>query len=167
MKRSAFVIAVFAVFLAGTPTYGDSIPEGHHLVYRRVVVTNLDRHPNIVLLTCTIGPMIQGYEIAEVEQDEALEIGYKFNSMTLFAIERSAYNAVGGLNGIDFDGLFEKITPVEIIKPGDFTVIDKNPLIESEYYYRIHFTSESSITLVLDKRILKYNDGTPDRIEEF
>ncbi len=83
------------------------------------------------------------------------------------AIQKSAIDNAGGLGGIDLTSLAERVTPAEIIDPGIFTVVDANPLESTEYYYRIQSVGGSTITLTLAQRILKYNDGTPDRVEDF
>ena len=155
-----------AVVLLGGHSYGDVIPEDHHIVDCKVQITNTDSFPDVVIVSYTVGPMIPDYEVSVVGQEE-LSVGYKFDHLRLFALEKTAFDNAGGLNNINFKSLEEKITPADIVQPSPYTVENSNPLNAEEYYYRIEESTEGKVTLALEKRILKYRDGTEDRIEFF
>ncbi|MCD6497188.1 MAG: hypothetical protein J7M25_02655 [Deltaproteobacteria bacterium] len=169
MKKmtTALAVVLFTSVLFGAPARGDGIPPGYHLVFRDVLITNVDEHPDIVLVAYVVGPMIDTYEAAVVEQGVPLNKGYKFNSLRLFALQKSAFDNAGGLAGIDFKSLAATIEPAEIIDPGMYLVVDENPLQTEECFYRIQSTGAGVVTLALKSRVLKYNNGTTDRVEEF
>lgn len=158
------MIAILILFLWPSLIFSDVLPPDSHFVDRHVLITNLNEFPELRLIGYVTGPMIERYEVSSVKENVPLSKGYKFNEFKLFAITTAILNSAGGLENIDFEEIAKILAPAEIIDPDGTYVTNDNPLESEYYYYNITEVIETTLTLKLLQRVLKYNDGTPDRI---
>jgi hypothetical protein len=163
---TALAVSVLGGLLVQHSARGDMVSPGHRVVDREVRLTGLDEHPELVLVAYIGGPRFETYEAYVVEQDVALTTGRGGSHPRLFAVQKTAFDDAGGLTGIDFKALADTVDPAVIIPPRNYTV-DADPLETEELYYRIQSAGAGSVTLALCRRVLKYSDSTPDRVETF
>jgi hypothetical protein len=145
------------------PLWGDVLPDGHHSVFRDVVITNLSEYPELVLIGYITGPVIETYEAYQIEENVPLYVGYKFNQLRLFAMHRSVLDGAGGLDRIDMQKIAQVFPSIDMMSFYD-TVPDSNPLNAERYYYRITAFTDTGVTLALYQRVLSYNNGQPDNV---
>lgn len=162
MKK--ILLLLLLLVLWPSTLFSDVIPENSHYVDRGVYITNISVFPDIVLIGCITGPVVENYEVYLVKENVPLDKGYKFNHLALFALKKSMLEDAGGFEHINFEEIAEKLPPAEIIDPGGQYVTNDNPLESEYYYYSIQGVSETTLTLKLDKRVLTYNNGHSDRI---
>jgi hypothetical protein len=164
--KKIFITGII-IICAVCGSYADVIPEGHHVVGRSIIVENCNDYPDYVLVGYITGPMISEYELFIVEQSVPIQKGYKFNDITLYAIHQEVVDAVGGVEYVDYDYLTQVISPVEIIDPAGFIVVDDNPLAMERITYTIWGVKDGSLILYISERRLEFNDGSPDEVEYF
>ena len=142
---------------------GDVLPPDHHAVDREVMVTNVDSLPAVRLVG--VVQAVAGSDTAYVvTQNTPLYLGYKFNSFGLYAMPASLLDSLGGPDGIDFDALAQSSEPASIVSLAAAVVSNEYALDHEEYYYRISAVSDSTVTVTLTRRVLRFSDGTADQI---
>ena len=156
------ILLVFAPFVNA-----DIAPEeGWHELNRCVKIVNLEDFPDITLIGYITGPMIDGYEVYVVESGECLTTTYKFDELRIYAVETDYLNSVG-LEEIDFASDPNVMAYGEVIDVyGDY-ISDDDPLIEEEIEYAIAGFVDNGLVLYMSARTSRYNDGTPDVVEDF
>ena len=165
MKRCALIL--LSILLIPGYIHGDVLPEDSHGVQRQVFITNVTEFPQIQLIGYITGPMILRYQIQVIEEGVPLSKGYKFNDFKIVAINDEAIESSGGIENIAFDLLAQKMPMANIIDPFGGYVSNDNPLVAESYYYRVTEVTEKSLVLRLDRKVLRYNNGDPDRIVNY
>lgn len=146
---------VFVLFFSSIAS-ADIMPGNSHSLNRCVKVVNLDEFSDIVLMSYVTGPMIASDEINQINTNECITKGYKFNSLSIY------WNIKDKLNVIDPNNLL--LENVEVY--GGY-VDDKNPLVKEDIEYTIKKISDGKYSLYKSKLISEYNDGTPKKVETF
>lgn len=162
MKRTIFFVAiVFGLASA------DVIPMGSHFVCNEVFITNACSIPEYRLIGYI--RTVQGSDSAYLIEDSVrLYNLYKFNELSLYAIRGSLLDSCGGVQGLDFQALRERLTGARInINPSGTSIEDAIPLVKDTYFYRIESVNSRTLILKLVKRIMHYSDGRNDEIEEY
>lgn len=157
--KKLFIHTLFLFILAFVFTStvsADVIPPNSHLLNRCVKVVNLDEFPDVALIGYYTGPMLDKYKTYEIENNECLTKGYKFNTLSIY------WNKKDKPNTIDPDKiLLKKVEPY-----GGY--IDKNDsLVKENIEYSIAGYNGDKLVLYKSKQISEYNDGTPKKVETF
>jgi hypothetical protein len=163
--KHVYILTTIVLIVCGcvVPLWGDVLPDGHHSVFRAVIITNLSEHPEFVLIGYITGPMIATYEAYQIEENVPLYAGYKFNQLRLFAMPRSVFDEAGGLGQIDMQKIAQTFPSITMMSFYD-TVPDSSPLNAERYSYRITASTDTGVTLTLYQRVLSYNNGRPDKV---
>ena len=164
--KKLFIIGLLIIIWISC-SWADIIPEGHHIVYRSVTVSNCNDYPDYTLVGYITGPMINGYEILVIEQDKIINKGYKFNDIKLYAIQQDVIQQMGGIENIDFDYLTGVTSPAAIINPAYYTIQDANPLISDTIIYTIWGIEDGRLIMYISERRLGFNDGSPETVEYY
>ena len=165
MKRTLFVL--LCCFLAPAAGYPDAIAPGYHSVQRDVVISNISSFPDNSIVAYVKGPMIQTYEVFEVLENVPLDKGYYHNTLNIFVVNKTYLTNAGGVNNVDFDALAPSKLNSGFLEPALNSVPDENPLAYEKITYEIQGVADAGLTLRITQRLLTYNDGTPDRVEEY
>jgi len=169
------------IFLMGL--YAEIIPdlEEYNSVERKVIITNIDAYPNIVLLGC-IEAKVGNSITYKIEENIPLNVGYRFNDFRLLAINKELLEISGGIedkvSDINQEStnkiLSDKFIALSKSKsspamPGSFNVYveKKYPMKTDDYYYEITETTNNNLTLKLKKRVITFTDDTADKIIEY
>jgi hypothetical protein len=149
-----FLIAFTFFFL---PTVSaDTIPPNSHSLDRCVKIINLDKFPDIVMMSYITGPMIKNTEINQINNNECLSKGYKFNSLKIY------WNTKDKPNSINLDNLL-----LENIEVYGGYIDQDNPLAKENIEYSIAGFSNGKLVLYKSKQTSEYNNNTPKKIETF
>ncbi|WP_244603646.1 hypothetical protein [Methanococcoides sp. AM1] len=133
---------------------------------RCVKIVNLDEFPEIVLVGHITGPIIQCENPYIISSDTCLTQYYVANDLTIYAIDKD-YLEAKGLENIDLE-TDPNLCSFEVGVVPDINVVHENdPLIREEVEYSIAGFSENRLITYTSKKVSKYNDGSPDRIETF
>lgn len=173
MKKITMIICLVSCLLLG-----DLAPaEGYHNVDRRVFITNIEAYPNIVLLGC-VEVMGGEFRTYRIQSNESLEQGYKFNVFRFLGIEKNLLQELGDINATSYldshnidnkeAELGSKLVNISIEKDSlGITLVstawhieDTYPLQNDYYYYEINETDDTTLTLKLKRRELKFEDGS-------
>ncbi|MDQ1254060.1 MAG: hypothetical protein QG646_3280 [Euryarchaeota archaeon] len=171
-----FMFLSMVMFLSSG--YADTIPPDSHRVTKVVKIDNVNqfRTQGYYLVAKVIsvnGTVAKTYII---DQDEALTMGYKFNTLTIYAVKESHIKYI---NNEDFetdsnaipantnDDKYDDDNNNDYIKPVDYWVSNSNPLVGEETTYSIAGITEDYLFLYKKKSVLRYNDGTPVKTETF
>ena len=134
----------------------DVIPPNSHSLNRCVKVVNLDEFSNITLIGYYTGPIVDGYETYEIENNKCLTKGYKFNTLSIY------WNTKDEPNSIDPNKILLKN-----IEPYGGYIDKNNPLIQEVIEYSIAGFNGDKLVLYKSKQSSEYNDGTPTKVETF
>ncbi|WP_233085079.1 hypothetical protein [Methanococcoides orientis] len=133
---------------------------------RCVKIVNLDEFPEIVMVGHITGPVIQCENPYIISSDECLTKFYKANDLTIYAIDKD-YLEAKGLENIDLE-TDPKLCYYEVeINPEWDVVNEDDPLIREDLEYSIAGFLEDSLVIYTSRKVSRYNDVTPDRIETF
>ncbi|AKB84906.1 hypothetical protein MCMEM_0853 [Methanococcoides methylutens MM1] len=127
---------------------------------------NLDEFPEIVLVGHITGPVIQCENPYIISSDECLTKFYKGNDLTIYAIDKDYLDAKG-LENIDLETDPNLYSYEVEINPELDIVNEEDPLIREDIEYSIAGFSEDKLIIYTSRKVSKYNDVTPDRIETF
>lgn len=134
----------------------DVIPNNSHPLDRCAKIINLNEFPGILIVGYVTGPMVANYGIEEINNNECMKKGYKFNTMDVY------WNTEDSFHKIIKDNLLA--TNIEVY--GGY-VENKNSLIKENVEYSLLKSLDGKISLQKTKIISEYNNGTPDKIETF
>jgi len=157
--KKIFIYSLFLLtftLLFSSVVSADVIPPWSHSFNRCAKVVNLNEFPNIILIGYYIGPMVDEYETFQIENNKCLWAGYKFNTLSIY------WNTKEKADVIDSNNLL-----LERITWQDGTIDKNNPLIKEDIEYSIAKISEGKFILYKSRLISEYNDGTPQKIENF
>lgn len=147
----------FSCAIVSTSTaLADVIPPNSHPLNRCVKIVNLDEFPNLSLIGYYTGPMIDDYETYEIENNECLSKGYKFNTLNIY------WNTKDEPNTIDPDKIL-----LEDVEPYGGYVNENNPLVKEIIEYSIAGFNDDKLVLYKSKHTSQYSDGTPSKVETF
>lgn len=157
--KKLFIYSLFLsvlVFFFPSMASTDVIPPDSHPLDRCVKVVNLDEFPIVVLISYITGPMVEGYETYQIENNKCWGKGYKFNHLNIY------WNTKDKPNAIDPD----KLLLTDIESYGGY--VDKsNPLIKEGIEYSITGFSGKKLVLYKSKQTSEYNNGAPKKVETF
>jgi hypothetical protein len=150
---------LFVLFILILNLWSDTLPpEGYHYVSRKTYITNVSQYSNYVLIgyaDLLTGDYPKPYLI---ENDVALYKGYKFNTLYIYAMSRELFDAHGGLEGIDLEGLSKKSQYSPF--PSDIYIVDDNcSVLQDDYYYDIESIDDANIVFKLQQRIITDKEG--------
>ena len=157
--KKPFAYALFSlafVFSFSSTASADVIPDNSHSLNRCVKVVNLDKFPDIALISYVTGPMVKNSIISQINNNECLTKGYKFNSLKVY------WNTKNKADSIDPNNLL--LDTIEVY--GGY-VDQKNPLVKEDVEYSIAGFSGGKLVLYKSQQISEYNNGTPKKIESF
>jgi hypothetical protein len=159
LVRTLFL--TFCLFVL-SPIFADILPEGSHFVEYCVKVVNLDQFPDVVLIGYVTGPMVRPYEAYVIKSGECLIRGYKFNKLSIYQTTQEKFKTM------DLEKLnLEDLVPLlEVKRYVDF-VDDKDPLKKEIIEYSLAQISDGKLVIYKSKQISSYNNGAPDKIENF
>ena len=151
------------VFLFSSTASADLIAPNSHSLSRCVKVVNLNEFPNTVLIGYITGPMVDKYEAYQINNNECLTKGYKFNSLSIYWTTKEKFNS------IDLKNL--KLTDItlllENIEPSGGYVSDSNPLVKEDVEYSIAGFSNGKLIFYKSKQTSEYNNGSQKKVETF
>lgn len=149
-----YLITVLITLTCLPPLLADVIQNGYHSVNREVVFVNLEAFPELSLVAFIQGPT--GVPAPYVITNNVpLTKGYKFNTLTVYAISNTLLTSKGGPGNLTFN-----ISNGNVIDPYGGTVIDANPLVYEKIVYQISGYSNANVILKVKQRIQTYNNGS-------
>jgi hypothetical protein len=165
MKKALLLfLCIFLIPVAGR---SDVIPVGSHVVIRDVVISNIRSFPDISVIAYIKGPMIQSYEVNQVQENIPINLGYKFNTLNIFIVKNTYITNSNGINNINFDSLAPTYLNADFLAPYMSAISDDQPLVYEKITYVIQGTTDTALTLHISERLLRFNDGTPDVVESY
>jgi len=173
MKNLLIMIVLFTSTIARADVI-NMMPE----IFVNTKISNTTAYPNIILVTCTFyynlsfpSPRIRSCK--KLEENQTIE-GYRQQSSNkgIFAFPKSVYDSVDMINTLQNhqfdtgDTLYHKAIPLT----SSLTKIDDNgtvvyPVENDTRTYKITSVTDENVTLKLDKRVIKFDDGTQKTIE--
>jgi len=167
MKRIYFYTLFLLMSCSLTMVFADVIPGNSHPLDRCVKVTNLSEFPEIVLLGYYVGPMVETYEVYQVEEGKCLDKGYKFNTLNLYWVTKDQFSQLD-LKNLDLKSPENKLKLLlEGVESYGGYVEESNPLIKETIEYSITEGLSSDVMIYKSGQISEYNDGRPNQIEVF
>ncbi|MEL4304864.1 hypothetical protein [Methanococcoides sp. LMO-2] len=167
MKVNVKIIICLLILSALTANAcADVLFPGTRGMERCVKIVNLDEFPEIVLVGHITGPVIQCENPYIISSDECLTKFYKANDLTIYAIDKD-YLEAKGLENIDLETDPNLYSYEVEINPEWDVVNEEDPLIREDIEYSIAGFSEDKLIIYISRKVSKYNDGTPDRVEIF
>jgi len=155
-------------------------PDKYHTITKTVKITNVSEYSYGKVFIACIEAVMGGGGCYKISNDTSLEVGYKFNSLYLLAMPDDLLESVGGLEAtnareantenepIDFKTLIKnKNIPYMPMTSGIVYVDNSFEMSSDTYHFHLTSINENNITLELRKRIITFNDGTPDKIIEY
>jgi len=178
VKRSKMIFMAFGIlfmflsmvmFLPGV--YGDVLLPDTHRVTKEVKIDNINQliTQGYYLVAKDIFPGGTITNTYVINENEPLTVGYKFDMLTIYAVKESHIKYI---NSMDLESDSNAI-PANVnnddyrITPSDYWVSDSNPLVGEEIIYSIVGITKDKVILYKKKSVLRYNDGTPDKVETF
>tara|TARA_Y100000310_G_C20526800_1_gene736450 strand:+ start:59 stop:796 length:738 start_codon:yes stop_codon:yes gene_type:complete len=105
-------MSLLLVFLVLPLVSADIIMPGTKSISHCAKITNMDNYPDYVFFYHNVGPMAD--KITEIiVQDQCLEIGYKFNSLNIYAIEEDKYSSFSIVPEKSFAELWDTLSEIE------------------------------------------------------
>jgi len=164
MQKTFVVILI--IFLLPIVGSADIIQPGYHTVQREVVISNLSSYPDIAIIAYQTGPMSNANTTFQVQENVAFNVNYKYDVLNIFAVKQAYINNAGGINNIDFSALTQNLNP-DFLAPNISSVPDSIPVIYEKITYELQGESGTALTLHVTQRLIRYNDGSPDRVETY
>ena len=161
LKKILFLLSVVFISL-----YGDIIPPNTHVVSRKVTITNLNDYPDVVLFSYDSHPMNYPDFTPQVIEGN-ISAGFKSLPVNIFALSKTVYENIGSANQIVMDKIIEEKKFATIPGSGSPRVYDKYPILSDTYYYKITSVTDDNVALKLKKRVITFNNGTPDKTIEY
>ncbi|MFH1189034.1 MAG: hypothetical protein V1652_04305 [bacterium] len=166
--KKRFIIYIVYLFIGvciASCVHADIVPPDSHQLERCVTITNIDDFDNFYIIGHITGPTTNGYENYIFKQNTCLELGYKFNAVKIFAVEKS-YADLVGIEVLDVSDM-HLYGADDIVNPYGGLVDNGDPLVKERIEYAISDISDDTVTLYESKHVSEYNDGTATRIDTF
>ena len=164
MKTIKAIILLAGILVQYT-LHADIIPENSHYVAKCVKITNTSEYHDIRLIGDVNNLVGEDYSYV-ISDTECLNKGYKFNSFAIYAVPAS-YIEGKDINTIDWSGNSNAVPADTSIEPVGYYVDNSNPVVGEEQYYKIAGFTNTSIVLYKWKEVIRYNDGTPDKVQTY
>lgn len=172
------ILCIIIAFIIPFLLLADIAPSDKHPVDNCIRITNLDDYPKIALLGYIVGPSYDSAHFFEINNDDCLEKGYKFNDLGLYwaqkkyvdsvVIDNIVINTNIGPN-LYGDAYLKQVTNdpniyfiTSCIDPEDLWVDDSSALRSQISDYEIAGFIGNEIVLYLAQQIKKYDDGNED-----
>lgn len=139
--------------------YSDIIPDNSHSVTRDVVITNCNDFNDIQFIGYITGPLVEETNFYEINENEKLTKGYKFNTLYIFGISKTALNNIGGVENLTEDYVYSKVNPKQILSSNIYFINDESLLEKDEIFYEIVKYSNDILKVEIKKRILTFQDN--------
>jgi hypothetical protein len=151
------------IFLFSSIVSADIILPNTHSLNRCARVVNTNAFPDVVLIGYVTGPGGSMREVYQINNNDCLTKGYKFNSLGIFWLTKEKFNSIGlrSLKPTDMTLLLENVET-----PGVY-VVDSNPLVREDIEYSLAGFSGEKLILYKSKQTSEYNNGNPKKIETF
>jgi len=109
------------------------------------------------------GPMVDKYEAYQINNNECLTKGYKFNSLSIYWTTKEKFNSID-LKNLK---LADMTLLLENIEPSGGYISDSNPLVKEDVEYSIAGFSNGKLIFYKSKQTSEYNNGSQKKIETF
>jgi len=176
-KRSKFFFMALGIlfmflsmFMFLSSGYADVILPGTHPVTKVVRIDNINQliTQGYYLVANDVYPGGTITNTSIINENEPLTVGYKFDMLTIYAVKKIH---IDDINSMDFEtdsnAIPANVNDDNNIRPSDYWVSDSNPLVGEEVIYSIVGITKDNVILYKKRSVLRYNDGTPDKIETF
>lgn len=184
-------VTIFIFLLIVINAHSDLPPLNYHIVNREILITHMDDYPEIrifayirsipgaknlipysyividnkPLYSSPGSQQMKTYIVEEINPFLFRES--KSNIVELYAIEKNYIESIGNIKKIDFEEIRKYYEPARVVDTNGGVLPNENPLIKEIYYYKISKCTKTSLALKLYKRVLKYNDGSKDKVIEY
>ncbi|MDI9309178.1 MAG: hypothetical protein QM535_03085 [Limnohabitans sp.] len=146
--------------------YSDILPENSHQVAKCVRIVNTNNFPDYFIIALIQSPTNNKKEHNLILPNECIDIGYKFNTLTIVAVKKEY------LKNQDPDNL-DWLNNKNIIKAdlkincSDGYIGNDDPTNSVEEYYKILEISNQNCLLYKYTEITSYNNGQPRTVKRF
>ena len=176
MKNLLIMILLFISTIAKADQLPD--PSTHHSVTYNREITNINDYPNLTILGYVKNFIGNDY-LYEIKQNTPIIKGYKFNSLYILAINKAlfdSYSAQATTSGTDTVYEDHPIAPslLQFIENKNISrismtlgagyMLNTYDVSSDSYFYKITSVTDNNVTLKLDKRVIKFTDGTQKTI---
>lgn len=165
VKTITILFLVCFMFLLH-PAKGDVIPPNSHYVSKCVLITNISEYVDVKLLGYVRFIGNEHIDTYVINQEECLTKGYKFNTLEIYAVHSTYINGKS-LGGLDLPHDKNALKSSIDINPYYGYVDNSNPLCEVNEFYKIAGFTPTSVVLFKWKEIRRFNNGTPEQIDEY
>ncbi len=183
MTSQKIFIFLFVSLLAISFVHADIIDPDTHPLNRCVKIVDANTNPDYVLISFVTGPIADSEKPTVVDSNTCLSKGYKFNSLKLYAFDKSYFNTVGiegikvGKQSVPGDcagGCFMpamtdehaiQVTPN--IEPYGGYVSDKDSRTKESIEYSIIGLENGTVNLAKTKQTTSYESLQGDKVEVF
>ncbi|KKT73387.1 MAG: hypothetical protein UW69_C0066G0005 [Microgenomates group bacterium GW2011_GWA2_44_7] len=107
--------------------------------------------------------MVDKYEAYQINNNECLTKGYKFNSLSIYWTTKEKFNSID-LKNLK---LADMTLLLENIEPSGGYISDSNPLVKEDVEYSIAGFSNGKLIFYKSKQTSEYNNGSQKKIETF
>lgn len=139
----------------------DIIPDNSHAVTRTTVISNCSDYPDVAFIAFIKEINGGGATFYEISDDMSLYKGYKFNTLTIFGINRDTLESVGGIDQLTEEYVLSKVTPQRILCSSTFYVDDRSMYSNDEVYYSIENENGKYLARI-KKRVVGFSDGSSE-----
>lgn len=157
--KKLFIYPLFLLafmFFFSPSASADLIPSNSHTFSRCVKIVNLNEFPDLVLISYVTGPMVKSPEIKQINNNECLVKGYKFNSLNIYWNTKDKPNSINSKNLL-----------LENIEVAGGYIDQSNPLLKDDVEYSIGGFSGKKLVLYKSKQTLEYSNGDQKKVETF
>jgi len=157
MRAIALIVVVLLFFT--TFACADVILPDTHPVNKCITINNIDSFPDFVIVGKITGPTInpeQGFDLVSITKNECLTKGYKFNQLTVYAIDKNYYFSTTQ-SALDFNSPNVYESSIAIDPYGGY-VSNSDPTTDINMILTIRAISNKK--LVLDVASETSNSGT-------
>ncbi|MBN2460259.1 MAG: hypothetical protein JXB60_01520 [Candidatus Cloacimonetes bacterium] len=154
LLKKFLLIAFFLLLLLKSTC--DIIPMNSHYVERCVEIVNLDLYPELTLIGCIHGPMVE-QELYLISGEKCLYKGYKFNQLYIYWTERENLTAEELESITIADSQFFHLLSADI-DPGGYYVDNSSPLISEKLFYAIQPSPAEGYMLELIEKAEEFQE---------
>lgn len=191
-KNKILIIAVLGILMINFAS-ADVIPEYSHPLSRCVKFVNINDFSDVVLIGFYTGVGVytgvggNTYEAYQIENDECLDKGYKFNRLNIYWTTKENFDHLDikklkldsekfASSGQDDDGnpLYSYVySPADLtllledIEPYGGYIYKNNPLIKETIEYSVAGYSDGKLVVYKSKQTSEYNNGKSNKVETF
>jgi hypothetical protein len=170
MKKWMFFFAI--LFLYAPNAFGDAASPDMHVITTKVMVTNLDQYPDIVLLAYADGNPTGFYVVSQNESIGSSggftgTFGFGGSAVrNILAVKKSVLEAAGGVGSVNL-AVLKTYTPAIVINPSLIYMGNSIPLASRTYLYRITGVTANTVSLQLYQGTFTFNDGRDSRVVSY